>query len=54
MAKGVIYATIGLLAMREALGVGGATTGVSGAMRSMGPLTLDTVLPVVLATGLVG
>ncbi len=54
MAKGVIYATIGLLAMREALGVGGATTGVSGAMRSMGPHPLDTVLLVVLATGLVG
>jgi hypothetical protein len=54
MAKGVIYATIGLLAMREALGVGGATTGVSGAMRGMGPHPLDTVLLVVLATGLVG
>ena len=53
-AKGVIYATIGLLAMREALGVGGATTGVSGAMRSMGPHPLDSVLLLVLATGLVG
>ena len=29
-AKGVVYATIGVLAMREALGLGGTTTGVSG------------------------
>ncbi len=39
-AKGVVYATIGVLAMREALGLGGTTTGVGGAMRSMGPQPL--------------
>jgi hypothetical protein len=53
-AKGVVYATIGVLAMREALGEGGATTGPVGAMRSMGPNPLDGVLLLVLAAGLVG
>jgi hypothetical protein len=53
-AKGVVYATIGVLAMREALGLGGTTTGVGGAMRSMGPQPLGGVLLIVLAAGLVG
>ena len=33
VAKGVVYATIGVLALREDLGYGGATTGPIGAMR---------------------
>jgi hypothetical protein len=53
-AKGVVYATIGVLAMREALGEGGSTAGPVGAMRSMGPNPLDGVLLLVLAAGLVG
>jgi len=53
-AKGVVYVTIGVLAMREALGAGGATTGPIGAMRSMGPNPLDSVLLVVLSVGLLG
>jgi hypothetical protein len=53
-AKGVVYATIGVLAMREALGVGGATAGPVEAMRSMGPHPLDGVLLLVLAAGLLG
>lgn len=53
-AKGVVYATIGVLAMREALGLGGTTTGVGGAMRSMGPQPLGGVLLIVLAAGLLG
>ena len=53
-AKGVVYATIGVLAMREALGEGGSTTGPVGAMRSMGPNPMDGVLLLVLAAGLVG
>ncbi len=53
-AKGVVYATIGVLAMREALGLGGTTTGVGGAMRSMGPQPLGGVLFILLAAGLVG
>jgi Domain of Unknown Function (DUF1206) len=54
VAKGVVYATIGVLAMREALGEGGSTSGPVGAMRSMGPNPLDGVLLLVLAAGLVG
>jgi hypothetical protein len=54
VAKGVVYATIGVLAMREALGEGGSTTGPVGAMRSIGPNPLDSVLLLVLAAGLVG
>ena len=54
VAKGVVYATIGVLALREDLGEGGATTGPIGAMRSIGPHPLDSVLLVVLAVGLVG
>ncbi len=53
-AKGVVYATIGVLAMREALKLGGTTTGVGGAMRSMGPQPLGGILLIVLASGLVG
>ena len=53
-AKGVVYATIGVLAMREALGEGGSTTGPVGAMRGMGPNPMDGVLLLVLAAGLVG
>src|SRR3712207_6830810 len=53
-AKGVVYATIGVLAMREALGLGGTTTGVGGAMRTMGPQPLGGVLLIVLAAGLAG
>ena len=53
-AKGIVYATIGVLALREALGLGGTTTGVGGAMRSMGPQPLGGVLLIVLAAGLAG
>lgn len=53
-AKGVVYATIGVLAMREALGAGGATAGPVEAMRSLGPHPLDSILLLVLAAGLVG
>jgi hypothetical protein len=54
VAKGVVYATIGVLAMREALGLGGTTTGVGGAMRSMGPQPLGGALLIILAAGLAG
>lgn len=53
-AKGVVYATIGVLALREALGGGATATGPVGAMRSMGPNPLDGVLLLVLSAGLVG
>ncbi len=57
VAKGMVYATIGVLAMRQALGTGGANTGPGGAMRSIGSVgsqPLGQVLVVVLAAGLAG
>ena len=54
VAKGVVYVTIGVLALREDLGDAGAATGPVGAMRSIGPHPLDSALLVVLAVGLVG
>jgi hypothetical protein len=53
-AKGVVYLTIAVLAMREAVGLSGITTGPGDAMRSIGPQPLGGVLVVVLAAGLVG
>jgi hypothetical protein len=57
VAKGVVYAAIGVLAMREALGLGGTTTDPSGAVRSMGTIgsqSVGNVLIVALAIGLLG
>lgn len=50
----MVYTTIGVLAIREALGLGGTTTGVGGTMQSMGPQPLGGALLIVLAAGLVG
>jgi hypothetical protein len=57
VAKGVVYATIGVLAMQESLGLGGTTTDPSGAVRSMGTIgsqSVGNVLIVALAIGLLG
>ncbi len=57
VAKGVIYAVIGFLALREALGVGGETTGPQSAMRSIGRLgsqSFGAVMLALLAAGLAG
>ena len=57
VAKGVIYAVIGFLALREALGVGGETTGPQSAMRSIGRLgsqSFGAAMLALLATGLAG
>ncbi|HEV2094592.1 MAG TPA: DUF1206 domain-containing protein [Rubrobacter sp.] len=54
MAKGVVYATIGLLAMLEAFGMGGKTASPDGAMRSIGAQPLGGLLLVVLSAGLAG
>lgn len=53
-AKGVVYAVIGVLALRQALGLGGRTTGTGGAVRSASGLPFGGMLLVVLAVGLVG
>lgn len=57
VAKGVVYLAIGFLAVREALGLGGQTTGPGGAIRSVGSVGSQLVggaLLVALAAGLVG
>jgi hypothetical protein len=54
VAKGVVYATIGLLAMLETLGMGGKTASPDGAMQSIGTQPLGGLLLVLLSVGLFG
>lgn len=54
VAKGAVYATIGVLAMLEALGMGGKTASPDGAVKSIGAQPAGQVLLVVLAAGLFG
>jgi hypothetical protein len=54
MAKGVVYVTIGLLVMQEALGVGGRAPGPSGAMYSIESQPFGRSMLALLAVGLVG
>jgi hypothetical protein len=52
VAKGVVYAVIGFLALREALGVGGQTMDPTGAMQSIGTQPFGGVMLALLALGL--
>lgn len=52
LAKGVVYATIGFLALREALGAGGRTMDPTGAMESIGAQPFGGVMLALLALGL--
>jgi hypothetical protein len=54
VAKGVVYVTIGLLAMLEALGMGGKTASPDGAMQSIGAQPFGGLLLVLLSVGLFG
>jgi hypothetical protein len=54
VAKGVVYATIGVLAMQEDLGLGGKTASPDGAMQSIGSRPFGGFLLVILAAGLAG
>src|SRR3712207_1047189 len=54
MAKGAVYVVIGFLALREALGIGGETTGPSSAFRSIGYQPFGSIVVALLATGLAG
>jgi hypothetical protein len=54
VAKGVVYVVIGSLALREALGIGGETTGPSSAFRSIGSQPFGGVMVALLAAGLAG
>jgi len=53
-AKGVLYATIGVLAAQVALGEGGRTTDSQGAMREVLDAPFGRALLLVIALGLVG
>ena len=52
VAKGVVYAAIGFLALREVLGVGGRTTDPTGVMHVMAAQPLGGIMLVLLAVGL--
>jgi Domain of Unknown Function (DUF1206) len=54
VSKGVVYATIGVLAMQEALGVGGRAPGLKGAMYSIESQPFGRIMLALLAFGLVG
>lgn len=53
VAKGTVYATVGVLAAQVALGTGGRTTGAGGAFESIGSQPLGKGLLILLAIGLV-
>jgi Domain of Unknown Function (DUF1206) len=52
VAKGVVYAVIGFLALREALGAGGQTIDPTGAMQSIGTQPFGGIMLALLALGL--
>ena len=52
VAKGVVYVVIGSLALREALGFGGETTGPSSTFRSIGLQPFGSIMVALLAAGL--
>ncbi len=52
VAKGTVYAAVGVLALREVTGSGGKSTGTSGAFQSIGTQPFGKVLLIVLALGL--
>ena len=54
VAKGVVYAVIGFLALREALGAGGETTDPAGVIRDIGSIPLGGIMLALLAAGLAG
>ena len=54
VAKGAVYVVIGFSALREALGIGGETTGPSSAMKSIGSQPFGRIMLALLAVGLAG
>ena len=54
VAKGTVYAAVGVLAGRVALGAGGKTTGTGGAVESIGSQPFGKAILVLLALGLTG
>jgi hypothetical protein len=53
-ARGVVYAVVGLLALRAAFGAGGETTGAQGAIRTIGEQPFGKFLLGVVGLGLAG
>ncbi len=53
-ARGIVYGVIGLLSLEVALGVGGKTTGQTGALKRIAHQPLGAILLVILAAGLAG
>lgn len=54
VARGVIYGVIGILAVKLALGVGGATTNQSGALKTIAAQPFGKALLILVAIGLAG
>lgn len=54
VAKGVVYATVGILAVQAALGRGGATTGPQGALQTIASQPFGTALLAIVGIGLLG
>ena len=54
LARGAVYAIIGVLALKLAIGAGGETTNQQGAMRTVAEQPFGKVLLVLLAIGLAG
>jgi len=52
--KGIVYITVGFLAVQAALGVGGATTDTRGALRAIRHAPLGAVALMIVAAGLLG
>ncbi len=53
LAKGVVYAVVGVLALQVAFGTGGQTTDTKGALATLAQGPLGTALLAVVAAGLV-
>jgi succinate dehydrogenase/fumarate reductase cytochrome b subunit len=54
LAKGVVYAVVGVLALQVAFGTGGKTTDTQGALATLAQNSAGTALLAVVAVGLVG
>lgn len=54
LAKGLVYATVGVLAVRAAFGSGGQTTDTQGAVQAIAQAPFGQVLLALLSLGLVG
>ncbi|MFC7321354.1 DUF1206 domain-containing protein [Halobacillus campisalis] len=54
MAKGTVYALVGLLSLMAAVGVGGKTTGTGGMFQSLASIPFGEILLWIIGIGLIG